>query len=156
MLHTLRFSEEHEVLLSAGLEKRISLFHISTTYLDSSLKGELLGHESAVTCFTLVKRTPMVVSADDKGKVKIWNIKNLKCMQTIDFSDKVIITRLLDLSTENKIAILGSRIALLHLEKIPSDPVSLTPLRITQAGNLFYVFTQKDYRIYNFLNGKAE
>jgi WD40 repeat protein len=61
----------------------------------------------------------MVVSADDKGKVKIWNIKNLKCMQTIDFSDKVIITRLLDLSTENKIAILGSRIALLHIEKIP-------------------------------------
>jgi hypothetical protein len=41
----------------------------------------------------------MVVSADDKGKVKIWNIKNLKCMQTIDFSDKVIITKLLDLST---------------------------------------------------------
>jgi WD40 repeat protein len=57
----------------------------------------------------------MVVSADDKGKVKVWNIRNLKCMQTIDFTDKVVITSLLDLSSENRIAALGSRITLLHL-----------------------------------------
>ncbi len=68
-------------------------------YLDTTLKGELLGHESAVTSFTLIRKTPMVVSADDKGKVKIWNIRNLKCMQTIDFTDKVIITKVLDLSS---------------------------------------------------------
>jgi WD40 repeat protein len=58
----------------------------------------------------------MVVSADDKGKVKVWNMRNLKCMQTIDFTDKVIITKLLDLSGGNKIAVLGSRITLLHLD----------------------------------------
>lgn len=74
-----------------------------------------MGHESAITCFTLIKKSPMVVSADDKGKVKVWNIKNYKCMQTIDFTDKVAITKLLDLSSENKIAALGSRITLLHL-----------------------------------------
>jgi WD40 repeat protein len=61
----------------------------------------------------------MVVSADDKGKIKVWNIRNLKCMQTIDFTDKVIITSLLDLSSENRIAALGSRITLLHLETPP-------------------------------------
>ena len=41
----------------------------------------------------------MVVSADDKGKIKIWNIKNFKCMQTIDFSNKVVITKLLDMAS---------------------------------------------------------
>lgn len=61
----------------------------------------------------------MVVSADDKGKVKVWNIRNLKCMQTIDFTDKVMITSLLDMSSENRIAALGSRITLLHLETPP-------------------------------------
>jgi hypothetical protein len=61
----------------------------------------------------------MVVSADDKGKIKVWNIRNLKCMQTIDFTDKVMITSLLDLSSENRIAALGSRITLLHLETPP-------------------------------------
>jgi hypothetical protein len=39
----------------------------------------------------------MVVSADDRGKVKIWNIKNFKCMQTLDFTDKVSITKILDM-----------------------------------------------------------
>jgi len=40
----------------------------------------------------------MVVSADDRGKVKIWNIRNFKCVQTIDFSDKVAITNILDMA----------------------------------------------------------
>jgi hypothetical protein len=40
----------------------------------------------------------MVVSADDRGKVKIWNIRNFKCVQTIDFTDKLVITRILDMA----------------------------------------------------------
>lgn len=79
------------------------------------MKGELTGHESAVSCMTLVPKTPMAVSADDKGKVKIWNIKNFKCMQTIDYTDKVVITKVLDMSQHRKIAVMGSRITLLHL-----------------------------------------
>lgn len=39
MLHTLRYSEEYQILLSAGFEKRISLFEINTVFLDTSLKG---------------------------------------------------------------------------------------------------------------------
>ena len=48
---------------------------------------------------TIISKSPMVVSADDKGKIKIWNIKNFKCMQTIDFSNKVVITKLLDMAS---------------------------------------------------------
>lgn len=69
-----------------------------------------------MTCFNLIENTPIVVSADDRGKVKIWNIKNLKCMQTIDFSDKVTITKILDIGCENKIALVGSRIIMLNFE----------------------------------------
>lgn len=151
MLHTLKYSEEYQVLLAAGYERRISLFEINTAYLDTSLRGELLGHESAITCFTLVRRTPMVVSADDKGKVKIWNIRNLKCMQTVDFTDKVVITRLLDLSSEGKIAALGSRITLLHLEKPAEEPITeVTPLKVRHRGHSFFVFTAKDLRQFDF------
>ena len=55
----------------------------------------------------------MVVSADDRGKIKIWNIRNSKCMQTIDLTDKVTITKILDIGNENKIALMGSRIIML-------------------------------------------
>lgn len=61
----------------------------------------------------------MVVSADDRGKVKIWNIKNFKCMQTLDFSDKVSIAKILDMGSEKKIALMGSRIIMLNLENKP-------------------------------------
>lgn len=63
-----------------------------------------------ITSFILVKKTPMVVSSDDKGKVKIWDLRNYKCIQTLDFRDKTIITRLLDMVQVGKIAVLGSRI----------------------------------------------
>lgn len=61
----------------------------------------------------------MVVSADDKGKVKIWNVKNFKSMQTLDFTEKVSITKILDMGCERKIALMGSRIIMLNLDKRP-------------------------------------
>jgi len=63
----------------------------------------------------IIKKTPMIVSADDKGTIKIWNIKNFKCIQTLDLSNKVVITKLLDMSDQKKICILGSRLTLLYL-----------------------------------------
>lgn len=85
------------MLLSAGYEKKISIFEINKTFLDTNKKGELTGHESLITSFMVVKKSPMVVSADDKGKVKIWDIRNFKCVQTLDFRDKTNITKLLDM-----------------------------------------------------------
>lgn len=52
----------------------------------------------------------MVISADDKGKVKIWDIRNYKCVQTLDFRDKTNITKLLDMIELGKVGVLGSRI----------------------------------------------
>ncbi len=52
----------------------------------------------------------MLVSADDKGKVKLWDIRNYKCIQTLDFRDKTNITKLLDMMPLGKIGVFGSRI----------------------------------------------
>lgn len=104
------------MLLSAGFEKKINIFEINHKYLDTNLKGELLGHENLITNFTLVKKTPMVVSSDDKGKVKIWDIRNYKCIQTLDFRDKTVITRLLDMVEIGKLGVLGSRINFLEYD----------------------------------------
>ena len=52
----------------------------------------------------------MLISCDDKGKIKLWDFKNFACIQTIDFSDKAIITNLLDMIEIGKIGVLGSRI----------------------------------------------
>ena len=59
----------------------------------------------------------MVISADDKGKVKIWDIRNYKCVQTLDFKDKTNITRLLDMLELGKIGVLGSRINFVEFDE---------------------------------------
>ncbi len=65
--------------------------------MDANLKGQLIGHQNLITCFTLIKKTSLLASSDDKGKIKLWDFKNLACIQTIDFSDKAIISNLLDM-----------------------------------------------------------
>ena len=52
----------------------------------------------------------MLISADDKGKVKLWDYRNYICLQTIDFSDKTLITNLLDMIAIGKMGIFGSRV----------------------------------------------
>lgn len=85
--------------------------------MDTSKKGELTGHESLITTFTVIKKSPMVISADDKGKVKIWDIRNYKCVQTLDFRDKTNITKLLDMIDLGKVGVLGSRINFVEFDE---------------------------------------
>ena len=84
--------------------------------MDASLKGELVGHQNLITCFTLIKKTPMLVSADDKGKVKLWDFRCFTCLQTIDFSDKTVITNLLDMIQIGKLGVFGSRVNYIEFE----------------------------------------
>ena len=59
----------------------------------------------------------MVISADDKGKVKVWDIRNYKCVQTLDFRDKTNITKLLDMIDLAKIVVLGTRINFVEFDE---------------------------------------
>lgn len=58
----------------------------------------------------------MLVSADDKGKVKLWDFRNYMCLQTIDFSDKTVITNLLDMIDIGKLGVFGSRVNYIEFE----------------------------------------
>ena len=63
----------------------------------------------------------MLVSADDKGKVKLWDYRNLMCLQTIDFSDKTQITNLLDMLEIGKLGVFGSRV---NTSNLRTDTIS--------------------------------
>lgn len=58
----------------------------------------------------------MMISADDKGRVKLWDYRNYICLQTIDFSNKTIITNLLGMVEIGKMGILGSRVNYVEFE----------------------------------------
>lgn len=31
----------------------------------------------------IVKKTPLVITTDDGGDIKVWDIRSLKCLQTL-------------------------------------------------------------------------
>ena len=133
----------------------MTIFEINQTYLDSSLKAQLMGHESTVTCFTLISKTPMLASADDKGKVKIWSIRNFKCMQTIDFGESVTITCLLDMSVCGKVGVIGSRVSVLELEASASEmPSIVSPYRVKCSSGGLWVLTNSDMRQFEWQSGR--
>ena len=57
-------------MVTAGYQNAISIFNISSEYLDYSLVGKLIGHNAMVTAICPVEGSPMVVSADDLGVIK--------------------------------------------------------------------------------------
>jgi hypothetical protein len=42
--------------------------------------GKLIGHNSMVTAFVCIENSPMIVSSDDCGIIKVWDIRDLKCI----------------------------------------------------------------------------
>ena len=76
-----------------------------------------------VTSVCPIENTPMVVSSDDVGTLKgktikiiffiVWDIRTLKCIQTIELGSKTIISKLLNVSNCGKLCFIGSRINLI-------------------------------------------
>lgn len=52
----------------------------------------------------------MIVSADDMGNIKIWDIRSLKCLQTINIGCKTSMTHIINVPDKNMICLLGTRV----------------------------------------------
>lgn len=52
----------------------------------------------------------MLVSIDDNGFIKIWDIRDFKCKQTIKIGCKGTISHIIDIANSDKLCLIGSRI----------------------------------------------
>jgi len=107
----------------------------------------------------IVEATPMVVSADDKGRIKIWDLRSYKCIQTVDLGDQTLIVRLVDLMDVNKLAFTGSRLSLMEFDARTERTLTYKPNRHAvhidyqaSSGELV-VFTRKDIRVCDINSG---
>ena len=58
----------------------------------------------------------MCLTADDTSAIKVWDIRSLKCIQTIEISSKARINRLLSLIDHGKICFVSNRVNLLEFD----------------------------------------
>jgi hypothetical protein len=70
-----------------------------------------------VTALEVIEGTPMVVTADDAGIIKTWDIRSLKCIQTVDRKEKTIITKLMDIYSEGYICYTGRRVNVMQFDQ---------------------------------------
>ncbi|KAN0009250.1 hypothetical protein ACTFIU_006525 [Dictyostelium citrinum] len=82
----IKFSPCFNYLLSADRDEKIRVSHYPNCF---DIESFCLGHTKYVTEILLVPgRDDLLVSGSGDGTIKLWNWKQGKCLQTIDFNSK--------------------------------------------------------------------
>lgn len=138
-VHTIKYFKSYQVILVAGYENTIPVFSVTPHYHDITVSGRLIGHLSIVTAIVCVEGTPMVISSDDSGCIKTWDVRDFSCFQSIDLNSRTVINNLINLDNIGKVAFVGQRINFLSYDllktKISSSTINNTGERNSCDNN---------------------
>ena len=73
------YSEKYKIFLSAGYEFKIFVWNNTRTKPIKKLKG----HDAMISCVLCPFGTFNAVSCDVKGVIKIWDLRDYSCSQTL-------------------------------------------------------------------------
>lgn len=151
------------LILSVGFEYYINVWSPEVA-LNDAFKGRLEGHYSPVIMCKFLSGSPMCVSVDEEGNVRIWDSRQLLCLQLIPQEKKNFkVNRLLSMPKYNKFILYGNKIVFYDAKYRDTDikPKNQKvednyPIRVefNQYYMNFYVCTMKDVRIYSSRNGE--
>ena len=160
-VHQMKFFNSYQVLIIAGYENTLPVFSITPKYNDVNILGRLVGHQSQITCIEIIENTPMVLSADDSGSLKLWDIRTFTCLQTLDLGKKTSINSLWNQENIGRIAFIGNRVNYLlfdiYEEKKELNAGTLYPIsaEFYQNNEELVVATRHDVRFIKFENGQT-
>jgi len=163
-IHSMLWSNNYQVLVTAGYENIVKIWSINITDLEHTLVGKLAGHPTAVTAVELIEKTPMVITSDDCGRIKVWDIRNLTCLQTLELETKATISRLIGIYEYGKLGFVGSRINLLEFEdgfsvlNPQKENEQLWPIKAEYdiVGDQFIICTRRDVRFIDAQVGRVK
>ncbi|CAI2359758.1 unnamed protein product [Moneuplotes crassus] len=160
-VHSLAYSVDFRVMFSAGYENHINIWSFERS--DCYHMDQLGGHNAQVTAIEVIKDTPLLISADEIGFIKTWDIRNLSCFQTIHFESKGSIRSFLYVNSQK---LIGADIRLHWFEF--EDPLSvnangldlygITPIdaKYSYANDEILILTRSDVRIIDIFTGKIK
>jgi WD40 repeat protein len=115
-INMIKFFESYQVLMIAGYEHNIPVFRINPEYHDLDLVGRLIGHTSIITAILPVENSPLVISCDDLGVIKTWDIRKFQCFQTVKLGSKIAVAMFLDM--EYGIGIISKRVSYIKFDRV--------------------------------------
>jgi WD40 repeat protein len=112
----MKYFESFQALLVSGYENVIKVFTFTPEKYELNCVGRLVGHVGIIDAIEIIKDTAMVISSDDKGVAKLWDIRKLGCVQTITLDNKANVRTILHLNNQDKVAVVGDRINTVDFE----------------------------------------
>jgi len=114
-------------IISVGHENYIKVWSPEVS-IHQAYVGMLEGHNTAVMNAKFIQRAPYVVSIDEKLNIRIWDIRNLACLQVISQDRKQFeCNGLCVLGTQHKFVIYGRRMILFDTTVEKGAAKSLKP-----------------------------
>lgn len=146
-------------IVSVGYERDIHVWSPEVT-LSKCYTGKLEGHNCPVVSCKFFKGRPICVSVDEKGNTRIWDIRQLTCLQIITHDKgKIEVSKLVTITKHDKFIIAGRRLIWFELLKdslLKNNYKDVNP--IYADFNTYYlqfiVVTKFDMRVYDCINGK--
>ena len=102
-IHSMCFVPDYKLLATANFGNTVMLWRFIDQ--DISKCGELVGHTSQVAAIDYLLDSPVIITWDDSGIIKTWDIRSGNCFQTSIPESRIIIRKFLNLDENNFMAI---------------------------------------------------
>jgi WD40 repeat protein len=156
----MEYFESYQVLLVAGFENTVKVFTITPDHFEINCIGRLVGHVSIISAVAPIEGTAMVVTCDDKGYAKIWDIRTLGCVQTVTLANKSNINHIAWMSQLDKVSFIGDRINCFEFENLTEDKaedkVVALSCGLNENTNELFIITRNEVRVLDYYSGRSK
>lgn len=151
-IYTMCFSEAYQTLLVGCFETYFSSYELSE-FCDLTEKGRFEGHRSCITALSTMQSTPIVISIQDDCTVKLWDIRDMTCFQTLIAPLNIVYT---DILTTNKgVCFVGSKLFSYNYEQTPEITDNPRVLDVRMVNNRLMVVSTLLVSFFNIDTGRA-
>jgi len=117
-VNALAYSDELIMLFSAGYDHEICIWN---PYIDH-LIYKITGHTSPIVSLCIMPGTLQLLSGDIDGFIKVWDLRNMSCMQTINVqlqieTYKFCLSKVIAIGQYTKIAAIGRTVMFYDYDK---------------------------------------
>lgn len=144
--HSLCYNATTQLVICLGYQSNICVYEIDSKTHDINLITELQAHISILTCVSNIGDTSMIVSGDDIGYLKLWDLNYMRCLQSIK-----IAKNLAQLSCFNNMLLYAdSRINMIPIDTTLDSKYKLGNSIIKEQANNSNNSAEESYGIYEF------
>jgi len=157
--HSMVYAQDFRVLITAQYETSLGIWSFESS--DCSLLTKLKGHNAQIASISMLQETPLLISADEIGFVKTWDIRTFQCIQTVHFECKSSIHQFLNINAKKFVGV-EYRLHWFEFEEKPQinangiEQLNMYPLTVqfNRIYNQLCILTKSDIRMVDLNNGQ--